>query len=168
MLFRSLQTDFIDFVMSTLNAFQLKPEHLVLEITESILIQSFENINSKLQELKSLGIGVALDDFGNGYSSLSYLMQLPISTLKMDKSFINDIITNSGNRVLVGHIISLGRNLGIKVIAEGVEDTEQLDFLVENQCDVIQGYIFGKPLSEEEVIKRLDAYELNPYKYRLE
>jgi len=163
-----LQTDFIDFVMSTLNAFQLKPEHLVLEITESILIQSFENINSKLQELKSLGIGVALDDFGNGYSSLSYLMQLPISTLKMDKSFINDIITNSGNRVLVGHIISLGRNLGIKVIAEGVEDTEQLDFLVENQCDVIQGYIFGKPLSEEEVIKRLDAYELNPYKYRLE
>jgi len=162
-----LQTDFIDFVTDTLDSYRLKPEHLVLEITESMLIQSFESINMKLRQLKSLGVGIALDDFGNGYSSLSHLMQLPISTLKMDKCFISDIINNNGNKVLVGHIISLGKKLGIKVIAEGVENAEQLDFLVENQCDAIQGYIFGKPLSEEEVIKRLDAYELNPLKYEI-
>jgi len=150
-----LQSDFVNIVRHVLETCDLKPEHLELEITETMLMESFERIRPKLCELKELGVGIALDDFGKGYSSLSYLSQLPITTLKIDKSFIVDIPTDDESKVLIGQIIALGRKLGMCVVAEGVETKEQLQYLVKNQCDKIQGYIFSKPLPENEIIKLL-------------
>lgn len=147
-----LQTDFIDLVLDTLSFFDLEPEYLELEITESILIESFEIIGQKLIKLSETGIRIALDDFGTGYSSLNYLKQLPISTLKIDKSFVDNI--NADN--LTEHIITIGKSLGMSIVAEGVERQEQLDYLIRHECDKIQGYLFSKPVIDIEIINLLE------------
>jgi len=149
-----LQSDFAKIVVNTLKYYQLQPQFLELEITETILIESFEAIIPQLKKLREIGIRIALDDFGKGYSSLSYLKQLPISTLKIDKSFISSISDND-DRSLLRHIITIGRCLGLHVVAEGVEEKEQLDFLIQNDCHKIQGYLFSKPVPENEIIKML-------------
>lgn len=151
-----LQTDFCDIVTDTLEFFKLNPAYLELEITESILMESFETIGLKLEKLSDRGVRIALDDFGKGYSSLSYLKQLPISTLKVDKSFIDNISNESNNNTLTGHIVTIGKSLGMCVIAEGVERQEQLEYLVQNECDKIQGYLYSKPIPEAELIKLLE------------
>lgn len=99
----------------------------------------------KLQEIKDLGLSVALDDFGTGYSSLNYLTKLPIDVLKIDRSFVIDLLTNKKSRCIVENIIQLSHELGIDVVAEGVEEIEQVEYLKDILCDVVQGYYFSKP-----------------------
>jgi len=152
-IFQLLQEDFVDVVEKILNSTGLNPEYLELEIIESILMESYNVISSNLNRLKKLGIKIALDDFGKGYSSLSYLKQLPIDTLKIDKSFIDDIHCDKYSADLTGMIVKLGQSLGLNVIAEGVEEKAQMDYLVENGFHKIQGYLISRPLPESEVLK---------------
>jgi len=156
--------DFTDMVFSVLRETGLSPEYLELEITESIFMESFEAISAKLELLRDKGISIALDDFGTGYSSLSYLKQLPINTLKIDKSFIDSIDTPN-NMSLASSIVTIGHDMGLNVTAEGVETIEQLTFLERTNCDKIQGYYFSKPIPEpqvEEWVKGHAASEMNP------
>jgi diguanylate cyclase (GGDEF) domain len=152
-----LQSDFCEIVLHTLKETGLDPKRLELEITESVLMESVEVIETKLKQLSSHNITIALDDFGKGYSSLSYLSQLPITTLKVDKSFVDSIIHE--NIALIGQIITLGKKMGMSIVAEGVEEKEQLEYLMQYNCDKIQGFYYSKPLPEEEVIKLLENSE---------
>ncbi|CAM4413783.1 ABC transporter substrate binding protein [Paenibacillus typhae] len=142
--------DFTDMVLGILKETGLAPQYLELEITESIFMESFEAISSKLEALKEKGIGIALDDFGTGYSSLSYLKQLPITTLKIDKSFI-DSIDSPNNMSLARSIVTIGHDMGLNVTAEGVETPEQLAFLERTRCDKIQGYFISRPIPQKDV-----------------
>lgn len=143
-----MQSNFADNIYNTLKAIDLSPSSLELEITESIFIYSYDAIKNNIDALKAMGVKIALDDFGKGYSSLSYLKQIPIDTLKIDKSFIDDI--NEGiESSLVEDIIAIGHKMDLKVIAEGVEDNCQLEYLSKFACDKIQGYLFSKPVPEE-------------------
>jgi len=151
-----LQTNFNDIVIDTLEFFGLESNYLELEITESILMESFEIIGKKLEKFKEMGVRIALDDFGKGYSSLNYLKQLPISTLKIDKSFIDCITFENVDETLTGQIVMIGKSMGMNVIAEGVERQEQLEYLVNHQCNKIQGYICSKPIPEGEIEKLLE------------
>lgn len=150
-----LQEDFVDKVVDIIHSYRIKPELLELEITESILVESFDRIKAKLQKFRDYNVGIALDDFGKGYSSLSYLKQLPITTMKIDKSFI-DYISDQSDDDFVRNIISLGKDLGMCVIAEGVEVENQLDYLVKNDCDKIQGYLFCRPTTEDGIISMIE------------
>ncbi|WP_249901687.1 EAL domain-containing protein [Paenibacillus sp. PK3_47] len=146
-----LQDDFVEMVLNSLEESGLPANSLELEITESIFMESFESTVSKLEFLKSRGIRIALDDFGTGYSSLSYLQQLPISTLKMDKIFIDSLADREYSKSFVQTIIALGHNMGLDVVAEGVEDNSQLAFLSEAGCDKVQGYLISKPVPQKGV-----------------
>jgi EAL domain-containing protein (putative c-di-GMP-specific phosphodiesterase class I) len=141
--------DFVRVVKDTLQKYQLEPEYLELEITESVLIDSSNGIVEKLRQLHEYGVEISIDDFGKGYSSLAYLRKLPISTLKIDKMFIDEIGVDGD--VLVGDIIKLGHHMGLKTIAEGVETQEQLSYLTDSGCDRIQGYIYSKPMKTEQL-----------------
>jgi diguanylate cyclase (GGDEF)-like protein/PAS domain S-box-containing protein len=153
---RQIQDDqFVDFIMNTLDQFGLEPHYLELEITESIM-QNIEKSTIILNQLKDLGVKISIDDFGTGYSSLSYLKHLPINNLKIDKSFVDDIIHHSNQGAIVKTIIDMGHNLNFTVIAEGIEKEEQIKFLIENSCKIGQGYYFSKPLSSEEMMKLLE------------
>lgn len=150
-----MQESFIDLISDILNETQLFPEYLELEITESIAAENSEFICPILNKLKGMGIRIALDDFGTGYSSLNYIKNFPINNLKIDKSFISDLGYNPKNAAIVSTILAIGHNLGIKVTAEGVETEEQYDILKKQNCDIIQGYLFSKPLPGEEFEKFL-------------
>ncbi len=149
------QADFNSKVLKILEYFKLDPQYLELEITETVLIESFDVVYNKLKLLREKGIGIALDDFGKGYSSLSYLKQLPISTLKIDKTFIDNVSLISENTTITRHIIKMGRSMGMAVVAEGVEYDEQLEYLKKYECDKMQGYLFSKPLPKDDVEKLL-------------
>ena len=149
------QADFNSKVLKILEYFKLDPHFLELEITETVLIESFDVVYNKLKQLREKGIGIALDDFGKGYSSLSYLKQLPISTLKIDKTFIDNVSLISEHTTITRHIIKMGRSMGMAVIAEGVEYNEQLEYLKKYECDKMQGYLFSKPLPKDDVEKLL-------------
>ncbi|WP_443659955.1 sensor domain-containing protein [Clostridium algidicarnis] len=136
----------------------LSPKDLEIEITESILMNFYEKNMSLLNRLKDLDFSLALDDFGTGYSSLNYLSVMPINKLKIDKSFIDFIDKNKKDRSIVEGIINLSHNMGIKVVAEGVEDYNQLKLLEDMGCDNIQGYIFSKPLPAKDVEKFMTTY----------
>lgn len=151
-----LQDDFVDIVLDSLAESGLAASSLELEITESIFMESFESMVSKLEFLKSRGIRIALDDFGTGYSSLSYLQQLPISTLKMDKIFIDSLADKAYSQSFVQTIIILGHKMGLDVVAEGVEDASQLAFLKESDCDMVQGYLISRPVPQRKVIELLE------------
>lgn len=116
------------------------------EITETILMDSIQATSEGLLALKKLGVTLAIDDFGTGYSSLSYLKSFDIDTLKIDKSFVDDIDTDSDNAEIISAVMSLSHNLGLTVVAEGVETKEQLEILADLGCDIYQGYFFSKPL----------------------
>ncbi|WP_405106394.1 EAL domain-containing protein [Paenibacillus sp. FSL K6-1217] len=150
-----LQDDFVEIVLDSLEESGLAASSLELEITESIFMESFESTVSKLEFLKSRGIRIALDDFGTGYSSLSYLQQLPISTLKMDKIFIDSLADKAFSESFVQTIIILGHKMGLVVIAEGVEDASQWDFLREAHCDKVQGYLISRPVPQRKVMDLL-------------
>lgn len=150
-----IEKDFIEQFSMLVGSAGIEPSQIIIEITESIFVESFEDINEKLNLLRERGFHIALDDFGTGYSSLSYLMRLPIQTLKIDKSFIDGVISNSISRSLIISIIEIAHNLGLKVVAEGVESKDQMVFLTEHGCDYIQGYYFSKPLPEEDLVRKL-------------
>jgi EAL domain-containing protein (putative c-di-GMP-specific phosphodiesterase class I) len=137
---------YVERVLDILRETGLEPRYLELEITESMVIESLDLIADKLSRLREHGVNIALDDFGRGFSSLSHLMKLPITTLKIDKSFIEQIPESAEDQPLTGLIIRLAQGIGLKVIAEGVETYSQLDYLKKYDCDCIQGYLFSKPL----------------------
>ncbi|HTB90979.1 MAG TPA: EAL domain-containing protein [Steroidobacteraceae bacterium] len=138
----------------------LNPAHLELEITESVVMANGECAVAVLDKLKSIGVQIAIDDFGTGYSSLAYLKRFPIDTLKVDRSFIRDIPTDSGDMKITRAIIAMAHGLRLKVVAEGVETAEQLQFLRSQSCDAVQGYFLYRPLREDEVADALKANRL--------
>ena len=146
---------FVELVSDTLTRTGLPPEFLELEITESCIIENVEETVHKLHQLKALGVTVAIDDFGTGYSSLSYLKQLPVDRLKIDRSFVKDTPDDADDCAIVCTIISMSHNLGLAVIAEGVETERQLDFLRAQHCDEIQGYLLSVPLPATQITDML-------------
>lgn len=152
--------DFVQRVVEILDRTKLPPQYLELEVTESVLMQSMEQNIELINQLRSLGIRIALDDFGTGYSSFNYLTQIPIDTLKMDKSFVDNISTDSKDCYVAETIISLAHKLNISVVAEGVEESDQLRILKENSCDILQGYLFSKPIPDEHYRNLLEINQL--------
>lgn len=147
-------------VSSILQEVGLDPQYLELEITESMTVQ-VESAATTLQELKKIGVKITIDDFGTGYSSLNYLKKLPIDRLKIDQSFVRDLLTDPNDRDIVATIIVMGHSLKKQIIAEGVETQEQLDFLREKHCDEIQGYFFSKPVDSKSIPKIIE--QINSY-----
>ena len=127
----------------------LEPQYLELEITEGIMMGDNQIAMRFLSEMHALGVQLSIDDFGTGFSSLSYLKNLPVHKLKIDQSFVRDIQTDESDAAIIRSIISLGHRLNLRVIAEGVETQEQLDFLRIRGCDEIQGYFYARPMPAE-------------------
>ncbi len=146
---------FVDVVNSTLALTGANPSAVMLEITENMIIKDIADVIEKMQRLKQKGIRFSIDDFGTGYSSLSYLKRLPINQLKIDRSFVQDIVDNENDAAIVNTIISLANNLKLEIIAEGVETLAQVNSLVGSGCDAFQGYWFSRPLSGAEVLTQL-------------
>ncbi len=145
--------DFVEFLMGVLDKYQVRPSEIELEITESVLIDDFTAVSERLKLLRAQGVRISLDDFGTGFSSLSYLMKLPIDTLKIDKSFVDTVLTDTATRVILESILHMVKALGYESVAEGVEKEQQYQYLHAIGCDVIQGYLFGKPLPADELEK---------------
>lgn len=148
--------NFIDYIKKQINDFDIDPRTLEIEITESVLAKDREFSFDFLREIKKMGMKISLDDFGTGYSSLKYFQNFSIDTIKIDKSFVDGIPHNQQNVAIVRAIIALSHGFKVKVIAEGVETKEQLDCLIKEGCDEIQGYYFSKPLPASEIKKFLD------------
>lgn len=143
------QKDFSDEVLTILEQSGADPKRLKLELTESILVQNIQEVIEKMERLKSHGVRFSLDDFGTGYSSLSYLKRLPLDQLKIDQSFVRDILTDPNDAIICKSTIALTESMGLSVIAEGVETKEQMDTLLSFGCHAYQGYYFSRPLSVE-------------------
>lgn len=148
-----MQADFVNMVMEVLNETALDPALLELELTESKLIEAMDLNLQKLTELRDMGVKLSIDDFGKGFSSLSYLKQLPIHTLKIDKSFVDDIPED--DNCMIESMIHIGHQRGFVVIAEGVEKQEQLEYLARYNCDKVQGYYYSRPVPEKEICEML-------------
>lgn len=149
------QKDFVKMLKGVLDEVGLAPEYVELELTESIVMQNLEHTASTLNELRTIGIQCAIDDFGTGYSSLSYLKNLPIGKLKLDKSFVHSLTKDPNDDAISRAVISMAHSLNLRVVAEGVETAEQLEFLRAHHCDEAQGYLFGKPLPAREFVQLL-------------
>ncbi|MFY0544398.1 putative bifunctional diguanylate cyclase/phosphodiesterase [Brevibacillus sp. H7] len=158
--FQFLQNDFVDMVTRIVKETGLSPNHLELELTESVFVRNLEKAAETLHECKSLGIQLSLDDFGTGYSSLSYLRRFPIHRLKIDQSFVQNISTSSTDLAIVSSIITMAHSLRLNVIAEGIENGNQVTFLKQIHCDMGQGYFFEKPLSKEDFEKHILAQKI--------
>ena len=153
-----LNPSIIDTIAQALHRHNLPGQALEIEITEHILMSNPQHAHTVLKRLRGLGVGIAIDDFGTGYSSLAYLKKLPVSTLKIDYTFIRDILTDHSDRVIVDSIIDLGSNLDLKVVAEGVESQEILDYLTDRGCNLAQGFHIGRPMPLEEILNWYFAY----------
>ena len=151
------QLNFINRISSILQGHEVSPTSLELEITETTLMENPERTIKMLDQLYGLGLHLAIDDFGTGYSSLSSLQQFPISTLKIDRSFVRDIVNNPDDAIIVDTIIQMGRNMNMDVVAEGVEDESQLIFLQKLGCTYVQGLLFGAPMSSDNYLELLLA-----------
>jgi EAL domain-containing protein (putative c-di-GMP-specific phosphodiesterase class I) len=143
--------DFVEEVRSIVLETGILPSLLQLEITENVLMSDAEASITLLLQLKKIGLLLAVDDFGTGYSSLSYLQQFPIDVLKIDQSFLHDIAAGNGNGIIVSAVIAMGKSLGLLVVAEGVENQEQLSFLKAQHCEEGQGFLFSKPVVAEQL-----------------
>ena len=142
---------FIPYLIQLFKYYDTSPALLQFELTERMVIQNMEDCINTFKKLRSLGIRIAIDDFGIGYSSLNYIIQLPIDSIKIDKSFINNITSGKEAKAIVAAIISLCKKLSLDVIAEGIETQEELDYLIENGCDIAQGFFLSKPMSVLEI-----------------
>ena len=142
-------------IQSSLKRRAIDPRHLSIELTESVFIESLDTVSVLLNELRSMGITISIDDFGTGFSSLVYLKKLPIDELKIDRSFVSDLEENTDDQAIIQAILGLAKNLNISIIAEGVETQEQQTFLVDNACTYAQGYYFDKPMSIRDFVEKL-------------
>ena len=158
------QQGFLRVVRRVLDETGLAPQYLELEITESLLLSNVRQMLSTLQDLAGMGLLLSIDDFGTGYSSLSYLKDLPVYKLKIDHSFIRTMGANARNSALTAAVISIGNRLNLKVLAEGVENEEQMSFLRASNCDEIQGFYFSKPLDADEFAEKLRITSASPLK----
>ncbi|HEX2062292.1 MAG TPA: EAL domain-containing protein, partial [Thermoanaerobaculia bacterium] len=149
------QHDLVDMVRSALEESKLGPSSLELEITETTAMQNAEATVETLQALRDLGVSISIDDFGMGYSSLNYLRRFPITGVKIDRAFVNDVMVSDGDAAIVSAVIGMARNLRLRVIAEGVETAEQFAFLRSRDCDEAQGYYFSRPVGTEEASRML-------------
>jgi EAL domain-containing protein (putative c-di-GMP-specific phosphodiesterase class I) len=151
----------LEVIKDALDESELEPKYLELELTESVLLEDSidkkNSIFSTLSELQTMGVKIAIDDFGTGYSSLSYLKRFPVNTLKIDRSFVKDICTNNDDAAITSAIIAMAHSLRLSIVAEGVEDADQLAFLKKRECEVIQGYYFSRPLSASDMTKKFET-----------
>ncbi|MGA9666697.1 MAG: EAL domain-containing protein, partial [Gallionella sp.] len=151
------QPNFVEQVCQTLRSHALNPDRLKFELTESLVLDNIDDTIVKMQALRKVGVRFSIDDFGTGYSSLSYLTQLPLDQLKIDQSFVRNIGVKHSDAVIVQTIIGMADNLGLKVIAEGVETEDQRTFLEQHGCTLCQGYLFGRPVPIEEFEEKLKS-----------
>ncbi len=152
------KNDFTDCLLQILEKYDVSPGEIELEVTETILIEDFDDISGRLGELKNAGVRISLDDFGTGFSSLAYLKGLPIDTLKIDKTFVDTLLTDKNTKIITESIIYMVKRLGYETIAEGVETREQFQYLRELECDMIQGYYMGRPMPAqgiEDILEKL-------------
>lgn len=156
------QADFVDELQQILNLTQLPPNLLELEITERLAFGGYEDIIARLEAIRHMGVTISIDDFGTGYSSLNYLQNLPIQRLKIDQSFVRDLPGNPQSLGIVNTIISMGRNFGLELVAEGVETVHQLNYIVEQGCHAIQGYYFSRPLDPPDMREILARGDIPP------
>jgi diguanylate cyclase (GGDEF)-like protein len=143
--------DLVALVRESLEVTGVEPALLELEVTESLLMEDTERTVQVLQALREEGVTISLDDFGTGYSSLNYLKHFPIDCIKLDKSFVRDAVTDAQSGAITSAIIALGHSLGLSVVAEGVETVEQLEYLADRSCDIVQGFLFGRPMEAARV-----------------
>ena len=135
---------------ATFDKHKVDPALFEIEVTESMVMDNIDNVIPILRDLQSIGLTISIDDFGTGYSSLAYMKKLPIDTIKIDQSFVRDLHVNDEDRVIVDAITALSRSMNLKVIAEGVENAEQADILLERGCDIGQGYYYSRPVNVKE------------------
>jgi EAL domain-containing protein (putative c-di-GMP-specific phosphodiesterase class I) len=154
-----VEGDLFNHLTATIEEKQIDPIQIHLEITETLLMQAPDATRAELDKCREIGLNVSIDDFGSGYSSLSYLHYFPIDTLKIDQSFIRAMSTHAASLVLVKSIIGIARNLGMKVIAEGVESAQEAAKLRDLGCEFIQGYWFSKPLPFEAALKFVQTWQ---------
>ncbi len=145
------QSEFASDLLNLLRVSGANPYRLKLEITESLLLHEIDSVIEKIGELRSIGVSFALDDFGTGYSSLAYLKQLPLEQLKLDQSFVRDVMTDPNDAAIAQAVLTLGQSLGLTVVAEGVETQAQRDFLLRHGCRLFQGFLFGRPVPLEQL-----------------
>ncbi|PWT89916.1 MAG: GGDEF domain-containing protein, partial [Blastocatellia bacterium] len=154
------QPGLVENIARVLQETKLSPHCLKLEITESVFSENMEEAVALLTQLRALGVQLSIDDFGTGYSSLSYLQRFPIDTLKIDRSFVMRMMENSENAQIVRTIVSLGQNLGMDVVAEGVETEEQLMLLKQLECENGQGYLFSNPLEVTQADQYISTFAM--------
>ncbi len=145
----------VEFIDQTMQKYGLVGSQVEIEVTEGLFMEGEGFIRQKIEDMKAVGVSLAMDDFGTGYSSLQYLRSYPFDTLKVDRSFVMGLPNSEGDANLVRAIIKMGKALGLKIVAEGVESLEQAEFLRSEGCDLIQGYLFGKPMPPEELVEWL-------------
>src|SRR3989338_6561066 len=143
------QPGLVETVQNALQKARLDPKYLELELTESLIMQNADTTVEILRQLSDMGVTLSIDDFGTGYSSLNYLKRFPIHRLKIDRSFVHDLVTDPDDAAIVKAIISMAHSLKLDVVAESVETQEQLEFLRQNGCDKMQGFIFSRPVPSE-------------------
>ena len=155
------QKNILEMVRNIISHSEIDPQLLELEITESTIMDDIDAASATMRELHKEGVKISIDDFGTGYSSLAHLKRFPLNTVKIDRSFIRDLTTDPDDAAIVGAIIAMAHSMGLKIIAEGVETTKQLEYLRRLRCDEIQGYLFSRPLpideAEELLIKDRDG-----------
>lgn len=154
------QKDFVQLVLDVLHETGLAPHFLELELTEGLIVSNAQNVRSILQRLEKIGVQLSIDDFGTGYSNLNYLRHFPVHKLKIDRSFVRDLVANPDDAAITSTIINIAKNLDLKVIAEGVENEEQMSFLREHHCDEIQGFYFSTPLAAADLAETLRKFSM--------
>jgi diguanylate cyclase (GGDEF)-like protein len=144
-----IDTNLFSYLHNCIKEYQVEPSFLELEVTEGVLVDDYSKARELLSNARAIGMTVSVDDFGTGYSSLAYLKKLPLDFLKIDRSFIKDIVTDENDKAIVRAVIAMAHNLNLSVITEGVETEEQLNFLIKNSCNSVQGYLFSRPVKLE-------------------
>ena len=162
-----MEFGFLEHLKSSLLIHKFPSRQLTLEITESIFIEDFDCMVPLFNEIRALGIKISLDDFGTGYSSLSMLRKLPIDELKIDKSFIDQSTDNTRDKAMVINILNIAQNLGLKVVAEGIEQQQQAELLAENGCDIQQGYFYSRPIKYKELEQYCSSFKSSKYEFQI-